>query len=68
MPFVRVKSSRPGDPLHEFDVAVAEFEANPGRYKRVGSGESAESRPPTYIVSEPPATVKRTKKKPPHLR
>ena len=50
MPFVRVKSSRPGDPLHEFDVAVAEFEAHPGRYKRVDRVTVDEPRPPTYVT------------------
>ena len=35
MPFIRVKSAEKSDPQHEFDVSVAEYEANKGTYTRV---------------------------------
>lgn len=48
--FVRVKSAVRSDPQHEFDVSVAEYEANKPTYSRVEKGVSDESRPPVYVV------------------
>lgn len=58
--FVRVKSSRRGDPQHEFDVSVAELEANPKVYAVVDPVPVDESRPPRYV--DPPAPPVRRKK------
>lgn len=56
MPFIRVKSARPGDPLHEFHVSAAEYEANKSLYRRVEKGVADEPHAPTYVTPK-----KRTK-------
>jgi len=59
MPFVRVRGASVGDPLHEFDVSVAEAEANPNMYMVMDSKPVAKARPALFV----PGLVKRTAKK-----
>ena len=70
MPFVRVKSARPGDPLHEFDVAVAEALRHPDAYSVIDPKPVAVARPASFIPglvpqkTNPAANPRRGKKKP----
>jgi hypothetical protein len=63
--FVRVKSAVKSDPQHEFDVSVAEYEANKSTYTRIGPGATDEPGPVLYVeapTSEPTGKVRSTKK------
>lgn len=71
MPFVRVRGKKPGDPLHEYDVAVPEAAANPDIYEVIDPIPVQTARPATFVagvVKAPrPARkrpAKRTAKKP----
>lgn len=68
MPFVRVRGKKPGDPLHEFDVPVAEARAHPDLYVVVDEKPVATSRPASFVegvvkVSRSRKPAKRTGEK-----
>jgi hypothetical protein len=66
MPFVRVRGKTPGDPLHEFDVTVAEADAHPDRYEVIEEKPVATSRPASFMpgtVKTPRPAKKRTVKR-----
>lgn len=54
--FIRVRSSRPGAALHEFDVPIVTYERHPDLYKIVNKKPVAKQRPASHIsgvVAEP---------------
>lgn len=57
--FIRVRGAAVGDPLHEFDIPVALFEAHPDRYTVVDSVPRAASRPMKTVdgVNAPDSTT-----------
>lgn len=63
MPFIRVKSAVESDPQHEFDVSVAEFEANPSLYAVVDAVPVDDSRPPRYVKRKPKPEPPKPKRK-----
>lgn len=61
--FVRVRGRKPGDPLHEYDVAVPEAAANPDIYEVIDPIPVHTARPATFVagvVKAPRAPRKRT--------
>ncbi|MEV8023397.1 hypothetical protein [Microbacterium sp. NPDC080220] len=70
MPFVRVRSKQPGDPLHEYDVAAPEAAAHPELYEVLDPIPVQTARPATFVagVVKTPRPrkrpAKRTAKKP----
>lgn len=49
MPFVRVRGKTVGDPLHEFDVTVAEVAAHPELYDVLDAEPVPVSRPAVFV-------------------
>lgn len=49
MPFVRVRGKKPGDPLHEYDVAVPEAAAHPDIYEILDPTPVATARPAKFV-------------------
>lgn len=47
--FIRVKGATPGDPLHEFDLPVVEYERRPDLYQVVDKKPVAKARPASHI-------------------
>jgi hypothetical protein len=54
MPFLRVRGASPGDPLHEFDVAVGVVLKHPDLYVVVDSEPVAVSRPARFVPGRVP--------------
>lgn len=63
MPFVRVRGKSVGDPLHEFDVTVAEAAAHPELYDVLDAVPVPSSRPATFVAGVVKPT-KRSAKRP----
>ena len=65
MPFVRVRSARVGDPLHEFDVAAPEVGKHPELYEVLDPVPSPLPRAAVYVagVKKAPKKVSRSAKK-----
>lgn len=53
--FVRVRGKTPGDPLHEFDVPLAEAEKHPEIYEVIDPKPVAETRPASFVSGVVPA-------------
>lgn len=49
MAFIRVRGAKPGDPLHEFDVTVAEQKKYPDLYEVIDPKPVATSRPASFV-------------------
>lgn len=62
--FVRVRSARPGDPLHEFDVPTLWIKRFPGRYEVLDAEPVDRVRPASHIPGTVPmVTVRRRSKR-----
>ena len=59
MPFVRVRSAGRGDPPHEFDVPVGEFEKHPDLYRVIDPEPVAMSRPALFVPGRVPVKSNR---------
>ncbi len=63
MPFIRVRSKHPGDPLHEFDVAEAEATRHPDIYEILDAEPVDAPRAATFVDGVvKPARAPRAKK------
>lgn len=55
--FLRVRSAREGDPMHEFDASAAEVAARPQLYDVLDPVAVQAPRPVKYVVSVPAPAV-----------